>query len=95
MEETRMAFNSVTALEGLVNQSLGKPERLPFSTVSASAVLWFVQGVLAAAMSKLVEHIDITKFDDGLTKTLDGARQLERVIVADPVVHPAAKAPAQ
>lgn len=71
MEETVMAFNSVTALQGLVNQSLGKADT-PTVQQGISVGGLVLQGVLAASMSKLAEHVDITAFDAALTKTLEG-----------------------
>ncbi len=94
MEEAPMAFSSVTALEGLVNQSLGKADT-PSVQQGISVGGLVLQGVLAASMSKLAEHIDITAFDAALTKTLAGATELERVIAAGPAVQPAMEAPAQ
>lgn len=86
MEETVMAFNSVTALQGLVNQSLGKADT-PTIQQGISVGGLVLQGVLAASMSKLAEHVDITAFDAALTKTLEGATDLERVIAAGPVTQ--------
>jgi len=86
MEETVIAFNSVTALQGLVNQSLGKADT-PTVQQSISVGGLVLQGVLAASMSKLAEHVDITAFDAALTKTLEGATDLERVIAAGPVTQ--------
>lgn len=86
MEETVMAFTSVSALEGLVNQSLGKADT-PAIQQGISVGGLVLQGVLAASMSKLAEHVDITAFDAALTKTLEGAADLERVIAAGPVTQ--------
>lgn len=86
MKETVMAFTSVTALEGLVNQSLGKADTAAVQQgISVGGLV--LQGVLAASMSKLAEHVDITAFDAALTKTLEGATDLERVIAAGPVTQ--------
>jgi len=90
MEETVMAFNSVTALQGLVNQSLGKADT-PTIQQGISVGGLVLQGVLAASMSKLAEHVDITAFDAALTKTLEGATDLERVIAAGPVTQTSAQ----
>ncbi|MFT9049558.1 hypothetical protein, partial [Gluconobacter cerinus] len=49
----------------------------------------------SASMSKLAEHVDITAFDAALTKTLEGATELERVIAAGPAGQPATEVPAQ
>jgi len=86
MEETVMPFTSVSALEGLVNQSLGKADT-PTVQQGISVGGLVLQGVLAASMSKLAEHVDITAFDAALTKTLEGATDLERVIAAGPVTQ--------
>lgn len=86
MEKYLMAFNSVTALQGLVNQSLGKADT-PTVQQGISVGGLVLQGVLAASMSKLAEHVDITAFDAALTKTLEGATDLERVIAAGPVTQ--------
>ncbi|KXV39255.1 hypothetical protein AD942_10860 [Gluconobacter japonicus] len=86
MEETVMAFTSVSALEGLVNQSLGKADT-PTVQQGISVGGLVLQGVLAASMSKLAEHVDITAFDAALTKTLEGATDLERVIATGPVTQ--------
>ncbi len=94
MEETPMAFNSVTALAGLVNQALGKADT-PSVQQGISVGGLVLQGVLAASMSKLAEHVDITAFDAALTKTLEGATELERVIAAGPAVQPTMEAPGQ
>ena len=85
-----MAFNSVTALQGLVNQSLGKADT-PTVQQGISVGGLVLQGVLAASMSKLAEHVDITAFDAALTKTLEGATDLERVIAAGPVTQTSAQ----
>lgn len=90
MEETVMAFTSVSALEGLVNQSLGKADT-PTVQQGISVGGLVLQGVLAASMSKLAEHVDITAFDAALTKTLEGATDLERVIAAGPVTQTSAQ----
>ncbi|MEJ5118430.1 hypothetical protein WH158_13515 [Gluconobacter cerinus] len=89
-----MAFNSVTALEGLVSQSLGKADT-PTIQQGISVGGLVLQGVLAASMSKLAEHVDITAFDAALTKTLEGATELERVITTGPAGQPATEISAQ
>lgn len=95
MEETPMAFNSVTALEGLVNQSLGKADTAAAQQVVSVGGL-VLQGVLAASISRLAGHVDVNALDAALTKTLEGATELERVLAAGPVVQaPAAETPAQ
>ncbi|MGC5747352.1 hypothetical protein J4P41_01745 [Gluconobacter sp. NFX36] len=85
-----MAFSSVTALEGLVNQSLGRADT-PTVQQGISVGGLVLQGVLAASMSKLAEHVDITAFDAALTKTLEGATDLERVIAAGPITQTSAQ----
>ncbi len=89
MEETRMAFNSVTALEGLVNQALGKADT-PAVQQGISVGGLVLQGVLAASISRLAGHVDVNALDAALTKTLEGATELERVLAAGPVVQASA-----
>jgi len=88
MEETPMAFNSVTALQGLVNQSLGKADTAAAQQVVSVGGL-VLQGVLAASISRLAGHVDVNALDAALTKTLEGATELERVLAAGPVVQAA------
>ncbi|MBM3096592.1 hypothetical protein JRX38_00900 [Gluconobacter cerinus] len=90
-----MAFNSVTALQGLVNQSLGKADTAAAQQVVSVGGL-VLQGVLAASISRLAGHVDVNALDAALTKTLEGATELERVLAAGPVTQtPAAETPAQ
>lgn len=86
MEETPMAFTSVTALEGLVNQSLGKADT-PSAQQGISVGGLVLQGVLAASISRLAGHVDVNALDAALTKTLEGATELERVLAAGPIVQ--------
>ncbi len=86
MEETPMAFNSVTALQGLVNQSLGKADTAAAQQVVSVGGL-VLQGVLAASISRLAGHVDVNALDAALTKTLEGATELERVLAAGPAVQ--------
>jgi len=88
MEETPMAFNSVTALQSLVNQSLGKADTAAAQQVVSVGGL-VLQGVLAASISRLAGHVDVNALDAALTKTLEGATELERVLAAGPVVQAA------
>ncbi|MFT9298327.1 MAG: hypothetical protein ABF542_09485 [Gluconobacter sp.] len=81
-----MAFNSVTALQGLVNQSLGKADTAAAQQVVSVGGL-VLQGVLAASISRLAGHVDVNALDAALTKTLEGATELERVLAAGPVVQ--------
>ncbi|WP_215766419.1 hypothetical protein [Gluconobacter cerinus] len=81
-----MAFNSVTALQGLVNQSLGKADTAVAQQVVSVGGL-VLQGVLAASISRFAGHVDVNALDAALTKTLEGATELERVLAAGPVVQ--------
>ncbi|MCW2266307.1 hypothetical protein M2305_002254 [Gluconobacter cerinus] len=87
-----MAFNSVTALQSLVNQSLGKADTATAQQVVSVGGL-VLQGVLAASISRLAGHVDVNALDAALTKTLEGATELERVLAVGPVTQaPAAEA---
>ncbi|MFT8484398.1 MAG: hypothetical protein ABF689_15595 [Gluconobacter cerinus] len=86
-----MAFNSVTALQGLVNQSLGKADTATAQQVVSVGGL-VLQGVLAASISRLAGHVDVNALDAALTKTLEGTTELERVLAAGPVVQAPAAA---
>ncbi|MBS1026078.1 hypothetical protein [Gluconobacter cerinus] len=81
-----MAFNSVTALQGLVNQALGKADTAAAQQVVSVGGL-VLQGVLAASISRLTGHVDVNALDAALAKTLEGATELERVLAAGPVTQ--------
>lgn len=85
-----MSFNSVTALQGLINQSLGKADTAGAQQAVGVGGL-ILQGVLTASMSKLAEHVDVNELDAALTKTLEGATALERVLAAGPATQTAAQ----
>lgn len=83
MENTTMAFTSVTALQALVNQSLGQSDT-PAAQQTVTIGGLVLQGVLAASLDRLLPHVDVPALDAALTKTLEGVTDLERVLTAPP-----------